>query len=118
QTPSGATVSIARFAPLPRKHLSAIETSHDCPSFSATLKRYLNSLLQNPQRQHAAILSHPIPFDRVDVFTSFKLLLPRIGEEKSFIQEIVKAKPQRDKMPSQFDTMLVYQDLDAETVGL
>ncbi|KIY47149.1 hypothetical protein FISHEDRAFT_20254, partial [Fistulina hepatica ATCC 64428] len=93
RNPLGATVTIAKYPPLPRKSLSTIETSHSCPSFSDMLKRYLNSLLQHPQHRHAAVLSHPILFDHLDVFTSFKLFLPQIADKKLFIQEVIKAKP-------------------------
>ncbi|KIY43176.1 hypothetical protein FISHEDRAFT_8353, partial [Fistulina hepatica ATCC 64428] len=118
QNPAGATVAIAKYPPLPHKLLSNIESAHHCPSFSAVLETYLNSLMQNPQRRQNAIQDHFLPFTRVDVFTSFKLLLPKIGEENSFIQETIKAKPQKDKKPHQFDTVIVYQNNDAKSTGL
>ncbi|KIY48748.1 hypothetical protein FISHEDRAFT_42720 [Fistulina hepatica ATCC 64428] len=85
QNPAGATVAIAKYPPFPHKLLSTIESAHHCPSFSAVLKTYLNSLMQNPQRRQNAIQDHFLPFTRVDVFTSFKLFLPKIGDESSFI---------------------------------
>ncbi|KIY48149.1 hypothetical protein FISHEDRAFT_43836 [Fistulina hepatica ATCC 64428] len=93
-------------------------SAHHCPSFSAVLKTYLNSLMQNPQRRQNAIQDHFLPFTRVDVFTSIKLFLPKIGEESSFIQETIKARPQKSIQPHQFDTVIVYQNEDAKSTGL
>ncbi|KIY52524.1 hypothetical protein FISHEDRAFT_10076, partial [Fistulina hepatica ATCC 64428] len=119
QNPMGSSIFIAKYAPYPHRLLTTIQSKHFCPTFSVALKMYLNSLMSHPSRHHATIQQYPIPFNQLEVFTSFKLQFPKIGDEDNIAQEIIKARPQKDKTPAQFDTVLIYKDADqAASTGL
>lgn len=106
----------------PRKPISLIQHQHDALAFPQRLKEYLNHLLPRPTSAYEAA-KHPLPFDKLDVFHSFKFHPTSIDEEESSLPEdqerdTVKACPSIGNKPSRFDTVVVVYRDDAQSTGL
>jgi hypothetical protein len=101
--------------------LISIQTNHHCPSFSHQLRIYLNSLLdQGDALPRANISSAYLPFDKVNVWHSFKLGRNILGNDIEGTEEKdwVRAKPARQGGGERFDTVVVSHTHDAENTGM
>ena len=101
--------------------LISIQTLHHCPSFSHQLRVYLNSLLdQSDALPRANISSAYLPFDKVNVWHSFKFGRSVLGNDIEGTEEKdwVRAKPARQGGGERFDTVVVSHTQEAENTGM
>jgi hypothetical protein len=99
----------------PNKSLEAIESGHRVPRFSAHLKAYLEMLKYDATRNSVtAAMTRDLPFQRVDIYHSFKFL-PEQLEEGVEVKDVVKASPLNG---GRFDTVVVITSDAAEGVSL
>jgi hypothetical protein len=95
--------------------LSVIEKTHRIPLFSQHLKAYLEML--KPRATNSTVqeaLTRELPFQRLDVYYSFKFSPERL-EEGVDVKDVVKASPLNG---GRFDTVIVLTSEEAESVGL
>jgi len=104
--------------------LISIQKNHHCPSFSHQLRIYLNSLLKKPDAlPRANISSAQLPFDKVDVWHSFKFGRNILGNDVDSTEEKdwVRAKPARQRgqrAGERFDTVVVSHTDEAQDTGM
>jgi hypothetical protein len=101
--------------------ITSIQKNHHCPSFSFQLRIYLNSLLDKRDKlPRSNIPSAFLPFDKVDVWHSFKFGRDTLGNDAELEEENdwVRAKPATQKGAGRFDTVLVAYTNDAESTGM
>jgi hypothetical protein len=120
---AGQPIKMAKHPHAPGKRVTAIETDHNCPSFTQDLKEYLQSFLTQPRSGHA-LRNIPLPFDRLDVYHMFKFAptalddRSREGDDGGEDCQTVKAVPSVLGKPARFDTVVVLHSEDAEATGL
>ena len=103
--------------------LTSITRDHRCPSFSHHLRIYLNDLLPKKDKLPRNNISTAyLPFDRVDVWHSFKFSREAVGNdiEDSNVKDWIRAKPGKgsERVGERFDTVLVAYTDDAESTGM
>lgn len=99
----------------PNKLVATIQKTHRVPLFSEHLKAYLEMLKSSATRQSVSYaLTQSLPFNRIDVYHSFKFSPERL-EEGVELKDVVKASPLNG---GRFDTVVVLTGDTAESVGL
>ncbi|KAF9533412.1 hypothetical protein CPB83DRAFT_757482, partial [Crepidotus variabilis] len=123
EKPATSTITIAKWPPHPRCPIKTIQDIHSAPHFSEDLKNFLNSFLSHPTSNFRAQL-FDLPFERVDVWTQFKLVIPNlqldIGVDRLLEPDkgTVKALPRSATNPSgRFDTVVVFWGDSAQSTG-
>ncbi|EGO26572.1 hypothetical protein SERLADRAFT_368127 [Serpula lacrymans var. lacrymans S7.9] len=84
QNSSGLGINIAKVSPLPQQPLQSIQQNHQCHGFIRDIKEFLNRLI------HVNIAN--VPFDSLDVFTSFKLTPIHLGDNASASTHVGRVK--------------------------
>ncbi|KIY70442.1 hypothetical protein CYLTODRAFT_451745 [Cylindrobasidium torrendii FP15055 ss-10] len=97
---------------LPRRFVSVVAVEHHLPSLRSQLRDYINDL----ELQHTFVANRysSIPFDRIDVFHSFKFSREGLDDETRE-NDWVKASPLDG---GRYDTVIVLDGDDAEVTGL
>ena len=117
---SGTRLVISQRPTVPSQTIFNIQISHNAPSFSLHLRQFLNSLLpSNETISRAQLPNAQLPFDKVDVWHSFKFPLDTLGNDVDGQESLdaVKAKPSSEG-DARFDTVIVAHSEGAETTGL
>jgi len=110
-------VRIAKRAPEPKKPVIKIARDHHAPTFIPVLKLFLNGLRYTPLSKPKA-LETPLIFDSLDVWHQVKISPPSLFEDER-CSETVKAVPIcKRSVISRFDTILVLDNLAAESTGV
>ena len=112
----GKVLSLPQYPTQPRQLLSLIEQRHSAPGFTSALKSYINLFSSHPMSARNALL-HNLPFQRLDIYHTFKFH-PAGLEEDEEVCDVIKAAPQGKKLPARFDTAIVLHTDDAESTGL
>jgi len=92
----GVGLAISKKPASPSQPLSSIISKHRCPSFLHHLRVYLNRLLPRGEAIPRIQLPHArLPFDRLDVWHTFKFSLDTLGNDVDGQEGIdsVRAKP-------------------------
>ena len=117
---SGTRLVISQRPTVPSQTIFNIQILHNAPSFSLHLRQFLNSLLpSNETISRAQLPNAQLPFDKVDVWHSFKFPLDTLGNDVDGQESLdaVKAKPSSEG-DARFDTVIVAHSEGAETTGL
>ncbi|KAG1834650.1 hypothetical protein F4604DRAFT_1944865 [Suillus subluteus] len=105
----------------PSQTLSNIQTKHGCPSFSYHLRIFLNKFLtRGDSIPRTQVGNAFLPFDKLDVWHSFKFSLDTLGNDVDGQKgiDLVRAQPGRGKSPGRFDVVVVTHNDGAESTGL
>jgi hypothetical protein len=113
---AGNVLSLPKHPTQPQQLISTIEIQHDTPGFSASLKEYLNLLTPHPTSARAASL-YSLPFQRLDVYHTFKFHPSSLDDNEEEC-DTIKAAPPTKKRPGRFDNAVVLHTDDAESTGL
>ncbi|EGO30676.1 hypothetical protein SERLADRAFT_432284 [Serpula lacrymans var. lacrymans S7.9] len=122
QNPSGLGINIAKVSPLPQQPLQSIQQNHQYHGFICDIKEFLNRLMHGQpgfmSRNQVNIAN--LPFDSLDVFTSFKLTPIHLGDDASASvkYEVIKARPRSKEIAPQFDNVVILDSLEAESTGV
>ena len=110
---------IAKYPPYPRRGLALIENRHNSPYFSKHLKEFLNSFLRLPEKDRNS-QQHPLPFDRLDVWTQFKFRRERsVDDSEADDSDTIKAIPRNSiQRHGQFDTVVALRSDEAQSTGV
>ncbi|EGO05038.1 hypothetical protein SERLA73DRAFT_149319 [Serpula lacrymans var. lacrymans S7.3] len=122
-SPSSKPLStfLAKHPHSPGQTLKSVQTSHQCPSFSCHLRTFLNKFMDRgntiPRNQVALA---QLPFDRLNIWHSFKFVLDSLGNDIDSIQNMdgIKAKPGKRGEEGRFDAVIVAHIDKAEARGL
>jgi hypothetical protein len=104
-----------------KQSLNNIMSKHKCPSFVHQLRSYLNSFMGHGNTIPRSQLPYAhLPFNRLDVWHSFKFPLDPLGNDVDPKVEIdmLRAKPARGIQQGRFDTVIVANTSDALTTGM
>ena len=106
------SITLPKIPSSPKKLLGSIAREHGVPDFPINLRDYVNGI----EQLHAAtpIVYDPLPFQRIDVFHSFKFSREGLLDD-TMARDWVRATPVDDR---RFDTVVVLTDDDAESTGL
>ncbi|KAG1844153.1 hypothetical protein F4604DRAFT_1884476 [Suillus subluteus] len=97
------------------------EEEHGCPSFSYHLRIFLNKFLtRGDSIPRTQVGNAFLPFDKLDVWHSFKFSLDTLGNDVDGQKgiDLVRAQPGRGKSPGRFDVVVVTHNDGAESTGL
>jgi hypothetical protein len=109
-------LSLPKYPTQPQQLVTLIEKWHSAPGFSSALKSYLNLLSSHLTSAQVASM-HPLPFQRVDIYHTFKFHPPSLEDDEK-VCDVIKAAPPAKKRPSQFDNAVVLHTDNAESTGL
>jgi hypothetical protein len=112
----GKVLSLPKYPTQPRQLVTLIEKRHSAPGFTSALKNYLNLLSSQPTSARIASM-HTLPFQRVDVYHTFKFHPPSLEDDEE-VCDVIKAAPPAKKRPGRFDNAVVLHSDDAESTGL
>ncbi|KIY67102.1 hypothetical protein CYLTODRAFT_454797 [Cylindrobasidium torrendii FP15055 ss-10] len=100
---------------LPRRHITVTAHNHDLPNLNAHIRKFLNTVERdNSPNPRTAFQHASLPFDRIDVFHSFKLSREGLDDETRE-RDWVKASPENG---GRYDTVIVLDSDEAEVTGL
>ena len=114
------SIRIAKYAPAPQQHLCRVQELHRAPGFTTALAKFINDLQPQKLRLSRHELTQTwLPFERVDVFHSFKFSPYELLEGKDET-DVVKAIPAsvRTGRKDRFDTVIVLDTDQAESTGV
>jgi hypothetical protein len=109
-------ISLPKYPTQPRQLIPHIEQHHFVPGFLAALKDYLNHLGPSPTSSRTAA-SYTLPFQRLDVYHTFKFHPPSL-EDNVEECDVIKAAPTIKQKPSRFDTAVILDTDVAKSTGL
>ncbi|KIY68642.1 hypothetical protein CYLTODRAFT_350969, partial [Cylindrobasidium torrendii FP15055 ss-10] len=119
--PSAATkafqdILLPKNPTLPLRHISVTAHNHCIPNLSERLCEYLNTIeVDHATPPQKPFVHRVLPFDRINVYHSFKLSRESLDSDDTRELDWVKATPANG---GRYDTVIVLTGDDAEVAGL
>ena len=114
---AGNVISLPKHPTQPRQLISVIANRHIAPGFPAALKTFLNQLTPNPTSSSRTAHLHSLPFQRLDVFHTFKFHPPSLEDDEEAC-DVIKAAPATKNRAARFDTAIILHSDKAESTGV